>query len=134
LRRIAKAMEEQRGMVYANVVAPGPEPVEKSVSWGHRITPPENRLLMQAYHQVNYDVLSQLPEPESSDGIRSLPKSWAFLFSNLSDKEHIASADLMTDRSLASIVAVVVLQAIRDQTMRQEQEVKTALKRKKGSR
>ncbi len=115
LARIQTEMEYQRSMLYANVVAPGPQPVEEPVDWSGAVTQMEETILMQVYHQVTYDVLAQLPSPKSKDGERELPKSWAFLFANHADREHRPSVEGMRDRSLGSIVAVMVLQAIRDQ-------------------
>lgn len=128
--RIEKEIEYQRAMVYANVTAEGPEQVTEPggwLKWGKRINLAENILIMETYHRVTYDMLARLPEAKSSDGLRTLPKSWAFLFSNLADKEHRPASELMKDRSLASIVAVVVLQAIRDQKSRNEQKLRSEM-------
>jgi hypothetical protein len=72
---------------------------------------------MQAYHRVNYDVITRLPQPTSKAGERTLPQSWAFLFAHQADRERRPAVEIMRDRSLASTVAVIVLQAIRDQKL-----------------
>lgn len=123
LKRIQLEIDQQRDWVLAHAVAPTPAPADKPVNWGDRITTAEYTLLVQSYHRVNYDIVSRLPEPKSENGARTLPRSWAFLFSHQADKERRPSAELMRDRSLASVVAVIVLEAIRGQMMRAEGKV-----------
>jgi hypothetical protein len=125
LKRIQAEIGAQRDWVLANAVAPTAAPADKPVNWGDRITAPEYTLLIESYHRVNYDIVSRLPEPKSENGARTLPRSWAFLFSHQADKERRPSAELMRDRSLASVVAVIVLEAIRGQMMKAEGKVDT---------
>jgi len=118
--RITEELSFQRNCLYAQIVAPGPAPVKEPVDWADRIIPGEDQLLMEAYHQTNYDVVTRLPQPASRDGLRTLPKSWGFLFSHQAEKEHRKPAELMKDRSLNSVIAVLILEAIREQTAKSE--------------
>jgi hypothetical protein len=123
LQRITAELQHQRGMLYANVTAPGAAPVLEPVSWPDEITVAEDLLLRQTYHQVNFDVISQLPELRSEDGERDLPRSWAFLFAHQADRERRPAHELMRDRSLGSTIAVMVMEGLRDQMLRAKGKV-----------
>lgn len=115
LDRTRTELKLQRAALYGQVTAPGPAPSQESVDWAEKITPLEEALLMQAYHRVNYDVIQGLPEPKSKDGERDLPRSWAFLFSSMALREKKPAAEIMQDRSLASIIATFVLEQLREE-------------------
>lgn len=123
LQRIQEECEYQRAMLYAQVTITGPAPAKEPVDWAAKITPAEDLLLMEAYHRVNYDVIMRLPEPKSQDNQRSLPRSWAFLFSHQANRERRPSVEVMRDRSLGSVVAVLVMEAIRHESLKKKGKV-----------
>jgi hypothetical protein len=118
LNGIEKEISYQRSMLYAQLVAPTPAPVTEPIMWSEKITPAEDRLLLEAYHRVNFDVITRLPEAKSQDGERELPRSWAFLFAHQADREKRPAVELTRDRSLASSIAVMVMESLRDQHLR----------------
>ena len=126
LIEIREEMCVQRSMLLAQVIASSPAPVDKPVSWSSKITPEEEILLKQAYHRVNYDRIHELPTPRSEKGSRDLPQSWSFMFSTMEDRHKKPAAHFMRNRSLASIVAYLTIQAVRDQSIKDQ--VKTEAK------
>lgn len=118
LERIGDELDYQRSMLYAQVIAPTPAPVDNPVKWANKITPAEDSLLMEAYHRVTYDVIMQLPEPRSLDKQRELPRSWAFLFAQQAERERRPAIEIMRDRSLGSTIAVMVIESIRQSAMK----------------
>ncbi len=79
--------------------------------------------MLEAYHRVNYDVITRIPEPSSSDGERQLPHSWAFLFAHRADRERRPAVELTCNRSLGSLIANMSLEAIRDQQLRSKGKI-----------
>lgn len=126
--RIRKELDWQRAFLYAQVVAPTPAPVKEPVDWGNDITPIEEMALMEAYHRVNVDTLSQMPMPKSRDGKRDLPNHWVFLFQSFAWRERCPPTAIIRDRSLVSIVAEATIQNIQEDAARRS--VKTS--RRKG--
>lgn len=120
---IHKEMMYQRSMLYAQITAPTPASVTAPVKWSDKITPAEDRLLLEAYHRMNFDVITRLPEATSQDGERELPRSWAFLFAHLADREKRAAVEFTCNRSLSSIIAVMVMESLRDQHLRSKGKI-----------
>jgi hypothetical protein len=122
LAELDREIMYQRSMLYANVVAETPAPVTTPVSWADQLTSAEDALLRETWHRINYEILSRLPQPTGTSG-SDLPRSWAFLFAHQADRERRSPVEIMRNRSLASLVAVVVLETIRDQTLRAKGKV-----------
>jgi len=126
LARIQAEITHNRGLIYAQVTAPGPSPAPaaEGVTWASKLTPIEHVALVQAYHRVNLDLLRRLPKPMSRDGERELPTHWSFLFAQLearTDKQ-IPADRFMRDRSLAAIVAAVSLEEREHESSRKKAE------------
>ena len=136
LKRITSELQYQRSCIYAQVTAPGPEPVPvgTTVEWADKITPEENLALLGAYHRVNLERLRNLPKPVATDG-SALPQHWSFLFARQAAREKKPAHVIMRDRSLVSIIAVAILEGHRDDIQRKEAKAKAATKASaKGSR
>ena len=137
LTRVTAELQYQRSCLYAQVTAPGPEPIPvgSTVEWADKITPEENLALLGAYHRVNLERLRNLPAPISTDG-SALPSHWSFLFARQAAKEKKPAHVIMRDRSLVSIMAVAILEGHRDDIQRKEAKQKAEREGKgaKGAR
>ncbi len=117
MERVVSEISHQRRRLYAQITAPSPRPVEDAeVEWADDITPVEDMALLQAWHRVNLDLLANMPEPTSKDGKRKLPLHWAFVFQSVAWRERRPPEEIVRDRSLVSIVASTVLEAIRSES------------------
>jgi hypothetical protein len=113
LDRIISELGFQRSRLYAQVTAPTPKPVDYEVDWADDITPIEDMALLQAWHRVNMDLITQLPQPRSRDGTRDLPTHWSFVFQSVAWRERRPPEEIIRDRSLVSIVTSTVLEALK---------------------
>ena len=113
--RVIDELSYQRTRLYSQLVAPSAAPVAPSehVKWADDITPLEEGALLQAYHRVNYDLISSMPTPTSKDGKRPLPNHWAFVFQSVAWRERRPPLEIIRDRSLVSVVASTVLEHIK---------------------
>ncbi len=122
LERLRKEITHYRGLIYTQVLAPGPAPVDDAepVPWADQITALEHVAILQAYHRVNHDLLQRLPEPVSRDGKRNLPAHWSFLFAQLEarTKHRTKAATFMRDWSLPAIVAALTMESIENEEQR----------------
>lgn len=135
LRRIGREIEHQRAMIVTQVCAPGPAPVptEEPARWASRITALEFEGLKEGYHAVNRDMIRLLPTaPKSGEEGQ---RHWSFVFARLEELEKKPAATLMRDRSLAAIVARIVLEAIQNEAARRKaREESEAAKIRSGRR
>lgn len=115
LDRILSELSFQRSRLYALVTAPTPAPVDHVVDWADDITPIEDMALVQAWHRVNMDLMTQLPQPRSRDGVRNLPTHWSFVFQSVAWRERRPPEEIIRDRSLVSIVTSTVLEALKSE-------------------
>jgi hypothetical protein len=115
LDRVITSINETRSLLYAQIAAPTPAPVEEGIDWADKITVLEEMALKQAWHRVNLDLIARLPEPASRDGKRALPRHWSFVFQSYSWRERRPPGEIIRDRSLASIVAATVLEVIKSE-------------------
>lgn len=122
LFRTEAELSYQRGAIYAQVTALGPQPlpVGSQAEWADRIVPEEHIAILQAYHRVNLERLRRMPKPAGKDKTTALPSHWSFLFARLSARENKPAAEIMRDRSLVAIVAVQILESRRDEIQRKE--------------
>ncbi len=128
LQRTEAELSFQMGSIYAQVTAPGPEPLPLGsvVEWVRKITPEEHITILGAYHRVNLERLRRLPAPAGRDKKTALPTHWGFLFARLAAQENKPAAEIMRDRSLVSIVAVTILEGRRDEIQRKEAKTEAA--------
>jgi hypothetical protein len=132
LADIRKEISYQRSMLFAHVVSPNPAPVTKGVTWADKLTAIEEEALKEAYHRVNYDIIHNLPSPRSERDDSALPHSWAFLFTAMEDRQRKPALHFMRDRSLGSVVAYLVLQEIKEQSIKDK--VKSGSNKASGAR
>lgn len=124
-----KEIAHYRGLIYSQVTAPDPKPVDdaKPPPWSSKITPLEHLALVQAYHRVNMDLLRRLPRPVSRDGERELPAHWSFLFSQLEarTKHRLPAKHFMREYSLAAIVAALTQEQMEHEAEKKRAETET---------
>lgn len=123
LTEIGQESAHMRAWIYAHVTSGSAAPAEEPVSWASEITVVEHTALVQAYHRVNTDIIRRLPKPMSRDGEREQPRHWSFLFAHQADHQEVPPKEIMRNQSLASLIAVVSLEAISHQALQKKGKV-----------
>lgn len=113
LERINEEIGNCKNLLYAEITAEGPAPANTTVEWGNSITPDEEIVLMELWHQVNTERLRLLPKPKPKKDKKPLPRSWALVFQSVAWRERRPPIEIVRDRSLVSICAATVLEAIK---------------------
>jgi len=140
---IREAEGHIRGKLYAQITAPGPEPLEidNAPKWAMRITPAEHNALLDAWLEVNVmrpkraeQVIKQKYPTKPSKGADSAPgtmQGFPFLFASQSYRTEKPVKHYINDRSLAEQLvswAAHAQKEIHEQEKREKERKKNANK------
>lgn len=112
--QIRREIASVRSILYAQITAPTPAPVDESVDWANRITPIEEGRLLQAWHDVNTDILRRLRAPKSKKDGSSLPPSWSMLFQSVAWRNNEYPKHIIQNWSLVAICAENMIEAMKE--------------------
>jgi hypothetical protein len=113
LEKIRTEIAHTRAVLYGEVTAPSPAPANAPVDWADSITPIEEAQLLQAWHDVNTDILKRLRAPVSKRDRSPHPPSWSMVFQSVAWRNNEYPRTIIHDWSLVSICAENVIEAVK---------------------
>lgn len=121
---VRQEINHTRAILYAQITAPTPAPVDEMVDWADKIVPTEEARLLQAWHDVNTDILRRLRAPQSQRDGSTLPPSWSMLFQSVAWRNNEYPRHIIQNWSLVAICAENMIEAMKEADRDQRSKAK----------